>query len=111
VDAGKIVDHVGSFDLEGNPRSVNSRPNAGWEGQITCLDREDDDSITLIWKAVIDMGPYECQVSVPTPETFTVQMREAMEHGDWIDLFSGNVGTWTDEQPSGSQRFYRVEMK
>ncbi len=110
VDAGKIVDGIGSFDVEGNPRLVNSKPNIGWEGQITYLGPQDHGSITLMWKAVIDMGPYECQVSVPTPETFTVQMREEMEHGDWIDVFVGNVGTWTDEQPSGRQRFYRVRM-
>ena len=62
----------------------------------------------LVWKQHIDMGAYEHQVPY-TYETFTVQSRDALDIGTWQDVFTGNVGTWTDTDTAGAyKRFYRV---
>ncbi len=111
VDAGDNTIVAGRFDLDGNDRRVCTKGQLSWIGEVARIEKEQGGAIAILWKAFIDMGAYECQVEGPVPETFTVQTRDRMESGGWIEVFSGNFGKWTDEQPTGTQKFYRIEMK
>jgi hypothetical protein len=111
VDTGDNTVIAGRFDLNGNPRRLCTRAGTGWPGQVTDVQKEEGGAITLVWKGFIDMGAYECQVQPPDLETFRVQTREKMESGDWVEVFMGKACLWTDEQPMGTQKFYRIEMR
>ena len=112
IDAGDSSAYAGMKDLDGNFRYVNSTDKPGWNEDIDFIYKNGADDVTLLWKGLIDIGAYEYQVSVPTYETFTVQAREAMDAGEWSDIFSGNVGTWTDTGAGDfDSRFYRVRME
>jgi hypothetical protein len=111
VDTGDSPMDAGRFDLDGDHRYVTSTEKPGWRQRVIYIDKEADGAVNLIWKGFTDMGAYECQVQAPVPETFSVQTRQRMESGEWVDAFTDKVSMWTDEQPTGRQKFYRVEMK
>ncbi len=111
VDAGDNQIDAGGFDLDGDYRRINTKSKPGWNARVDYIEVTGNGGITLMWKGFIDMGAYECQVRGPVPETFAVQTRESMDSGDWIEIFTGNVSEWTDQEATGKQRFYRVEMK
>ena len=111
IDAGDSTVDAGEYDVGGNFRYVSSKDKAGWDGDIAFLYENGDGDVTLAWKYFIDMGAYEYQAAYTT-EIFTIQAREAMDAGEWSDIFSGNVGTWTDTGSGGfDSRFYRVMME
>ena len=58
------------------------------------------------------MGAYEYQTEGPLYDTFTVQSRDELNNGGWIDVYTGNSCTWTDTGTTGvKKRFYRVYPK
>jgi len=111
IDAGDNSVDAGRFDLDGNYRRIGTTGKAGWSGGVDYIVKEEGGAVTLLWKGFIDMGAYECQVFGQVPETFTIYSKESMDSGDWINIFTGNVCTWTDLQAAGRQKFYRVEMR
>jgi hypothetical protein len=108
IDAGNMFIEAGDYDLDVNPRYVDASDTSGWDGNIKGLLLDDGDTTHIAWK-LIDMGAYEYQPAGDLYETFTVQSRDALGTGTWQDLFTGNVGTWTDTSTAGAdKRFYRV---
>lgn len=111
MDAGDNSVGVGRFDLDGNYRRICTTGKAGWSGDVDYIVKEEGGAVTFLWKGFIDMGAYECQAFGEVPETFAIYSRERMESGDWTQVFTGNVCTWTDLQAAGEQKLYRVEMR
>jgi len=111
IDAGDNAVDAGMLDLDGGFRRVYTKTRPGWSGKVDYIVREHDGSVTLIWKGSIDIGAYECQVFGEVPETFAVETTESIVLGDWIEVFSGKVCAWSDDDTSGGAKFYRVHMK
>jgi hypothetical protein len=111
VDAGDNAVDAGRFDLEGGYRRISTKGKAGWSRSVDYIVKDEAAAITLLWKGFIDIGAYECQVFGEVPETFAVETTESMESGDWIEVFSGKVCTWSDHETTGRAKFYRVHMK
>ncbi len=111
VDSGDNTVAIGRLDLGGNFRYVDTKGKSGWTGGLNYIVKEEGGAISLMWKGVLDIGPYECQVFGSAAETFIVQTRDSMDSGEWVDAFTGKVPMWTDEQAAGKQKFYRVGME
>jgi len=107
IDVGYKYSEAGEYDLDGNPRYVDSSDSSGWDRRIKGIDVDDGDTIHIAW-ALIDMGAYEYQ-SACTPLEFMLQSRDNLDWGLWQDRYNGFAGAWTDTEAVGiGQRFYRV---
>ncbi len=111
VDEGDTAMDVGRFDVDGGYRRIGTVGKPGWSDRVDYVESDAAGGLTLRWKGAVDIGAYECQVLGSTPETFCVQVRESMDSGGWIEVFSGNVCFWTDNDTSTLRKFYRIGLK